>query len=206
MLRSALFITLLAVPAHSFAQSTEVAEDETATVERSAHQLALSASVLRAVAAPMAEVGAELKHTDKIASAVQFGVGPGRVDQRNMAGDWSADTVLCLQAAAQFRYYALGNFDRGMFVGGEAVWIYLDRDRDNSVRAKHEGVWAGPSVGYKYTFDFGMVLSAMLTAALPIHKPSGLSEDEIPGEPVDDNHPIIGPALLGPNLSIGWAL
>ena len=205
MIRGALVITLLAVPAQAFAEDGG-GEAETVAVERSSRNLALSASILRAVAAPMAEVGAELKHSDKMASALLLGAGPGKVDTRDMAGNWTNETQLCLQVAGQFRYYALGHFDKGMYVGAEAVYIWLDRDKDMTIRPRHEGFWAGPTIGYKHTFDFGMLLSAGLTVALPIYKPDGLDEDEIPGEPTEDNHPIVGPALIGPNLSIGWAL
>ena len=206
MVRGALVITLVAYPMQAFAEEAGAGEAETVVVEQSSRNLALSASILRAVAAPMAEVGAELKHSDRMASAVLMGAGPGKVDTVDMEGNWTNEKQLCLQLAGQFRYYALGSFDRGMYVGAEAVYIWIDRDQDMTIRPQHEGFWAGPTVGYKYTFDFGMLLSAGLTLALPVYKPDGLDEDEIPGEPTESGPPMVGSALIGPNLSIGWAL
>jgi hypothetical protein len=199
MIRHALAIAVLAFP-------LQAAADESAAVERESHRVALSASVLRAFAAPMAELGGELNHNDKIGFSLTVGVGPGKVNTRQTDGDFEVDEVFCLSTGAQFRYYLFGNFDRGMFAGGEVAYIWLDRSADNTVTPPHEGIWLGPTVGYKHTFGFGMLLSVAFTVGAPLYRPDGLDEDEVPGDPEVGNHPKIGPLLVGPNASVGWAL
>lgn len=206
MIRHALALVIVACPLAVWADEggTEAAGD--ASVEQSSHRLALSASVLRAVAAPMAEVGVEVNQNDKIAWALTVGVGPGKVNMREADGDFAVDEVFCLSTGAQFRYYLFGEFDKGFFAGGEVAYIWLDRDADTSVTPPHEGVWAGPTIGYKHTFGFGMMLSAAVTVGAPLYRPDGIDEDTVPGDPEVGNHPKIGPLLVGPNASIGWAL
>jgi hypothetical protein len=208
MIRHALALSmLLGVPLQAFAQEGgETATGET-TVERTSHRFDLSTSVLRPIAVPMGEVGAELNQNDKIGYAVTFGIGPGKVTSRDEMGDFSTDNVLCLSGGAHFRYYLLGEFDKGMFVGAELAYIWLDRDdRENTVLPPHEGLWGGPTVGYKHTFSFGMMLSAAVTFGAPLYRPDGIDEDDVPGDIDVGNHPKIGPILVGPNASIGWAL
>lgn len=207
MIRHALVLTLLAYPLQAMADEGGEAATGDTKVERTSHRLDLSASVLRPIAVPMGEIGAELNQNDKIGYALTLGVGPGKVTSRDAGGDFSTDDVLCLSAGVHFRYYLFGEFDRGMFVGGEVAWIWLDRDdRENTVLPPQEGVWAGPTIGYKHTFRFGMMLSAAVTVGAPLFRPDGIDEDDVPGDIDVGNHPKIGPLLVGPNASVGWAL
>ena len=169
-------------------------------------QLALSVSLLRLAVARVGQVAVEYNFAGKMSAAAAIGGGPQTVDVRNMAGDFEAEDVLCISSAAQFRYYALGNFDRGLSVGADATFFYVDRDQENSVRPFHDGLWLGPEVGYKYTFDFGLVLSASVTGLLPLYRPDGIDEDELPGETAAHGPPHAGSVLFFPNGSVGWAL
>lgn len=200
VLLAVLVLTPLAWPVAASADETKQ------SIEPELHKVAISASMLRPVVAKMGEVGAELRIQQKMAASMTLGLGPAKVDSRNMAGDFSAEDVVCFSGGAQFRYYLWGNFDRGLFGGAEAIYIRLSRDVDTTVRPKHEGVWAGPTIGYKHTFSFGMMLSAVATVGLPLYKPDGLDEDEVPGEPTEDDAPVVGGALLWPNVVVGWAL
>lgn len=184
--------------------AVEQAQAKTGLV-RSERPIAVTASFLRPVAARMGEIGGELNIKGKMAVQAAVGLGPGRVDVQDMAGNFNSEDVFCAVFSGKFRYYVLGNFDRGLYVGGEAVYFYLNRDQETSVAPKHEGLWIGPHIGYKHTFDFGLLLSAGITAGVPIYKSkAGIDEDQVPGG-IESDHPMIGPILLGPNASVGWA-
>lgn len=196
-----LAVALFVWPVVAFADEAT----ESASESEQQHKLVVSASMLRPVVAKMGELGAEVRIKDRFAASMTLGLGPATVDTRDMAGDFGTDDVVCFSGGAQGRYYVWGTFDRGLFGGAELVYIHLARDRETSVRPRHEGVWAGPTVGYKHTFGFGMMVSAVFTVGLPLHKPDGLEDEDVPGEPTDDGAPVAGGALLWPNLVVGWA-
>lgn len=194
----------LSANADDVAPTTSTGGGEVAA--KSTRKVALSASLLRLAVARVGQVAVEYNVSGKMSAAVAIGGGPQTVDVRNMAGDFEADDVLCINSAAQFRYYALGNFNRGLDVGADMTFFYVDRDQDNSVRPFHDGLWLGPEVGYKYTFDVGLVLSASMTALLPLYRPDGIDEDELPGDSSAHGPPHAGSVLFFPNASVGWAL
>jgi len=177
-----------------------------AASEGAHHHLGLSASVLRAAIARVGQVAVEYNFAGKMSAAAAIGAGPQTVDVRNSAGDFEAEDVLCINSAAQFRYYVLGNFDRGLSAGADMTFFWVDRDADNSVRPFHDGLWLGPEVGYKHTFHVGLFLSASVTALLPLYRPDGIDEDELPGDTSAHGPPHAGSVLFFPNASIGWAL
>lgn len=199
LMRNVLVLGVLAHPMQVFG------EEAAAGVEKAPNKLALSVSALRAPVASMGELGVEYNFNNKMSAAVTLGLGPADVDTRDSDGNFSSESVLCFSSGAQFRYFLYGNFDRGAFGGAELAYIRLSRDAENSARPKHEGLWAGPTVGYKHTFDFGMMLSAAFTVGLPLVQPDGLSDDEIPGDLEEGSEPVVGGVLLWPNVSVGWA-
>lgn len=167
----------------------------------------VSTSVLRPAVAQQGELGGEYHVRDKMAASVTVALSPFDIYKRDMAGNFSADTVLCISTGAQFRYTVLGTFEKGAFAGAEAQYIHVNRDVANSVRPEHEALWLGPHVGYKHTFDFGLVLSATFTVGLPVYRRDGIPDEEIPGSLEDlENPPVVGDILLWPNLNVGWAL
>ena len=195
MLRRILVISVLAapVPAH--------AENAVATLDSGPRKLVISTSPGRAFM-PVLELGAELNLNDQMGVAAIVAGGFFReLDTRTPEGDFERETRRCLQAAVQFRYYLFGDFDKGMIVGAEAFSSFVRRDVENSIRPYHEGVWAGPMVGYKYTFRSGLMLSAVFSLGVALYRPPGLSEDEVPGD-VDVHNNWLMP---WPNVNLGWA-
>jgi hypothetical protein len=169
---------------------------------------AVSTSVLRPAVAQQGELGAEYHVRDNMAASITVALSPFDIYKRDMAGNFSADTVLCVSTGAQFRYTVLGTFEKGAFAGAEAQYIHVNRDAATSVRPEHEALWLGPHIGYKHTFDFGLMLSATFTVGLPVYRRDGIPDEEIPGNLDDlEDPPVVGDnILLWPNLSIGWAL
>ncbi len=204
-------IPVVVILTWSWSAKADDAAPETSTgqveaASKGTHHVGLSASVLRAAIARVGQVAVEYNFAGKMSAAAAIGAGPQTIDVRNAAGDFEAEDVLCINTAAQFRYYALGTFDRGLSVGADMTFFYVDRDADNSVRPFHDGLWLGPEVGYKHTFGFGLFLSASMTALFPLHRPDGIDEDELPGDPSGHGPPHAGSVLFFPNASIGWAL
>jgi len=195
---------MLSVSAPAFADDAPA--DEAANVETGPHRLNLNVSVLHALAPPhLLSIGPDIRLTDKLSAVAIVGVGPGHTDARDDAGDYHVDDVICIQAIAFGHYVVLGDFDRGLYGGAGFAYLYMSRD-DNAIRRDYEGLWAGPQVGYKYTFGFNMVLTADVAFGFNLYRPDGLDEDDVPGiEERTDGPPIAGPVLIAPNLTAGWA-
>jgi len=194
---------LAALPPRAVAQES----GDAASVETAEKRVAVSAFILPGMIIPMGEVSGELNLGHKMAGLIALGVGKAHVDTRDMSGDFSEEDGFCLRAAGQFRYYLLGNFNRGLFGGAEVAYFFVDRDVDNSVRTPDEGVWIGPTAGYKYTFGFGLLATVGVTFGFPVTRPDGLSEEEAPGSDAFDEKAGAGlsrDVLFWPSLSVGW--
>ena len=204
MLRTCSILVLALTAAAPAARADETVDQSTSGP--APRRVNVGFSPLTAVLVPMAEINGELKLKDKISTGLVVSAGTFNVDQRDMAGDWSSDRVLCLSGGLQGRYYLWGAFERGLFAGAELFYIWLDRDPKSSVATSHEGLWFGPLVGYKYGFDFGLTLTAQVNIAAELYKRDGVDEDEVPGGATEDSGPpTIGKVLIGPNLFVGWA-
>lgn len=202
MIRTAMMVAILTASVSAYAEGEDSLGGS--EPEDSPGWLAVSFSPLRAVEAPMFEVTSEVKLAPKMATGLILGVGPTNVDYRDMAGNFSTDGALCMVGAGLFRYYAYGTFERGAFVGAEAHYIYIDRNFDTSVQRDLEGFITGPSIGGKYTFDFGLTVFGSMLFGVHVYQPRGIDPDELPGDPSAKGTPTLGPILLGPNLDVGW--
>lgn len=197
-------VAMLSISAPAFAEET--GSSETAEVEQTPHRLNLNVSVLHALAPPhLVSVGPDIRLGEKASVVAIVGVGPGKTDRRDANGDYHTDDVICVQAIVMGHYVLWGDFDRGLFGGGGLAYLYMSRE-DESIRRNYEGLWAGPQVGYKYTFGFDLVVTADLAAGINLYRPDGLDEDDVPGiEERTDGPPIFGPVIVAPNLTVGWA-
>lgn len=100
----------------------------------------------------------------RIGSAVGF--GGGNVSVPGYASEWA------LGITGQFRWYALGDFEQGLFLGGLlSFW-----------RIGPHLAWAtGPLVGYRYTFPLGLVAEAHLGIPFPVdHFSTAGAADRVP--------------------------
>lgn len=99
---------------------------------------------------PLLEVTGELRLADKVGAAGIFGVG-------------SSAGVALIEVGGQGRYYLLGNFRRGLMLGGEVLFVAGSRADPGGI-TRGGGLQLGPFIGYKwisrvgFTFDtqFGL--------------------------------------------------
>lgn len=59
-------------------------------------------------------------------------------------------------------YYVLGDFEHGMQLGAEAIYLYLDGDGTSSIQVSGAGFALGPFVGYKTATNIGFTFDAQL--------------------------------------------
>lgn len=86
-----------------------------------------------------------------IGSAVAL--GGGNVSVPGYASEWA------LGITGQFRWYALGDFERGLFLGGLLSFWRI---------GPHLAWAAGPLAGYRFTFPAGLVAEAHLGIPFPV--------------------------------------
>jgi hypothetical protein len=103
---------------------------------------------------PILELTGEVRAADKVGVAVV--AGAGKVSDTTNGVKVSASA---LEAGAQVRYYALGDFGSGMQLGAEVLYLHVS---DSNLSATGQGVAAGPFVGYKYTADAGFTFDGQL--------------------------------------------
>jgi hypothetical protein len=106
------------------------------------------------LALPVVELTAEIAATDQLGLAVILGGGAYR-------------GFGVIEAGAQARYYAVGDFDHGMQLGVEVlgVHVFSDNALGTGIAGFGTGVAAGPFIGYKFAADFGLTLDVQLGAA-----------------------------------------
>lgn len=116
------------------------------------HRFYLSISPLHLLPSPVVEVTGEWRLRDRIGLAVI--AGAGRVDIDTSDGD--DDSVAMYEVGGQFIGYALGDFDHGLQIGGEVVYVHLATDADTeTLTGSAQGLAVGPFVGYKLATDIG---------------------------------------------------
>ena len=114
-------------------------------------------------------------------------------------GSYEGYTVF--ELGASYRYYLIGDFDHGMQVGGELLYVNASGDTpDNTLSDVSNGLGLSPFIGYKYAAGFGLTVElqggvTLLVAGRKIsHNPSGQSAS---GEGA-----AIGPLV---NINFGWS-
>ena len=93
---------------------------------------------------------------------------------------------------AQLRLYVVGNFRKGLYVGGEGDYTYVDVDPTPIHLREFKG---GPFLGYKYTFDFGMTLNVSF----------GYRYEHIDYGADDPDPPLVEWDTFG-HFDVGWSL
>ncbi|QDG52568.1 autotransporter domain-containing protein [Persicimonas caeni] len=148
---------------------------------------------------PIVELTGEFKADDNWGAAIIGGYG-SLTQNDGVLGEQTYDVW---EVGGQFRYYALGDFDHGLQVGGEVLYVNVSNDIETSsgtVSGTGEGVAVGPFIGYKIATDLGFTFDGQLG-----YQRVGIgaeAKNESSGDSVTDESSDWGPLL---NLNIGWS-
>jgi hypothetical protein len=105
------------------------------------------------------EVTGEVRLAPTLSAAVVGGLGRfGSIDPFEEGG-----STTVVELGAQFRWYALGDFRRGLQLGAEVLYVVLSSE-SSSRRLLGEGLGVGPFVGYKHVFGLGLTLDGQVGA------------------------------------------
>jgi hypothetical protein len=147
------------------------------------------------LAAPIVELAAELRVTDKISIAAIGGYGSIKVTDPYLKDH----RFSAFEVGAHLNYYAIGTFDHGMQLGIEALYAKVMTDgSDVKLSGSADGLAIGPYVGYKLITRIGFTfeanggveyVTARANATDGTNKASGSSATFIP--------------LI--NLNVGWS-
>ncbi|MDY0060386.1 MAG: hypothetical protein RBU45_11285 [Myxococcota bacterium] len=199
--RSPLTLTLALALALGLATTARAEEPAAAPAPADdGHFLSLTLSPIH-LAMPVLEVTAEYRVLPKL--GVAGFLGAGQYTQETEIGGTvvDEDTFLVLEVGAQVRYYVLGDFDHGMQLGAEVLYLHLSGDdlSSSTVSGSGAGVAVGPFLGYKiatrigFTFDVQLGYQVILVSAEASNdQGQSATSDETSGSP-----------LL--NLNVGWS-
>jgi hypothetical protein len=148
--------------------------------------------------APIAELTGEFAVSPKFGLAAIAGVGSIQGEFPDASGQVQKKPFSAFELGASGRYYVLGNFDHGMQLGAELLYIHVTVQGEQ-VSGTGAGVVVGPFVGYKVSADFGLTFDSQLgfqVAAVDAEAKSG-------GVSSSANKPGVIPLL---NLNVGWGV
>lgn len=101
---------------------------------------------------PVFEVTAEKALGPKFGLAGIGGFGSYPAER----GDGTKEDIPVLELGAQANYYVFGDFDHGMQVGGELMWIKVSPPEEAGITVDANGLAIGPLLGYKWAARFGL--------------------------------------------------
>lgn len=170
-----------------------------AKADEQTHLLSVTFSPLH-LAQPIVEFTAEFKANDQWGVAGIGGVG-SVTSQDDVIGE---QTFSVWEAGGQLRYYVLGNFDHGMELGAEVMYINVSNDNievsGQSYSGTADGVSVGPFVGYKIATDIGFTFDGQL--GIQRVGIGAEAQNNQSGESGTATRDEWGPLL---NLNVGWS-
>ncbi len=191
-------VTLLA-PGYALAQDHE--DDEAAPEPQGATKMMSATFSPIHLLIPVLEVTGEMKLDDSMGAALILGYGQFTSTLQDGAGNVIREEQYAgYELGAQFRYYAVGDFDHGMQVGAEMLYVYIARDANDSIAASGEGLAAGPFVGYKFAASFGLTFEAQL--GFEYYLVQAEAEETTTGQTASAEDRAFIPLL---NLNVGWS-
>jgi hypothetical protein len=140
---------------------------------------------------PVVEVTGELRAADRVGVAVVAGAGTVPIEGLD-------ERVFAYEIGAQGRFYLLGDFDGGLQVGAEALWLGASSDDVDGVEAVAAGLAIGPFAGYKHTFSFGLTLDGQVGAQYIAIAAEASDGDRTETEADQD-------VIVLLNLNVGWS-
>ena len=153
---SATIFALLFAPSVFAQDGAEVAPaDDAMTAASQGHRTALTISPIH-LAISVVEVTAEQMVAPKMGAALIAGIGK-RAENEDWGSVW--------ELGAQFRYYALGDFNHGLQLGAEVVHIGVSASESLGgikVDATAGGTTYGAFAGYKVAADFGLTFDIQI--------------------------------------------
>lgn len=117
---------------------------------------------------PIAEITGEFAVTDKVGVAGIVGVGSvplktTRISSTGTSTTESTERLSAWEVGGHFNYYVIGNFDHGMQLGVEALYLKIARsEQDYRSAAAANGFAVGPYVGYKIITHVGFTFEGNL--------------------------------------------
>ena len=149
---------------------------------------------------PIVQLGVEVRASDEFSVAVIGGYGSIAVDKN--VGYTGPDKIKVFEVGAQAMYYAMGDFNGGMQVGVEALYMHGTISGPANVGTAGAGsgialgLAIGPLIGWKIVTKAGFSFVSQIGVGLLAAKQKN---DDV-NAPKDDRSAI----LLG-NLGIGWS-
>lgn len=142
---------------------------------------------------PVGEITVEYRVMPKLGVSIELGGG-----QRTLTTGGTDVKGTELEGGAQVRYYVLGDFHKGVELGGEILDEYVKFNNlpANVMGAAAGGVTAGPFVGYKIATQVGFTFEAQLGARYLLVDPPVSGQ----GSPMIDQRwePLL-------HLNVGWS-
>lgn len=142
--------------------------------------------------------------TGEYAVSPKFGLagigGYGSTDLEKSDGTTTTtEEIPVLELGAQAMYYPWGDFNGGMQVGAELLWIKVFIPEEEGVTVSANGVAIGPLAGYKWVTSFGLtfVVQGGYQFLFAQAKAKNSAGDEIESS-VDSGIPLL-------NLNVGWS-
>ena len=185
-------IISLALSAVAFSASAPTAQAQTAdadSVEDAPHQVALTISPLHLII-PMFELTGEYAVTNRLGLAGVLGLASVRSTSAGVT-----ESALVFELGAQARYYLVGNFNHGMQLGAELMYVGGSSGGSASgVGSTAGGILVGPFVGYKIAAKFGLTFEIQ----------GGVEYLTVTGSSAGGNATISGLIPLV-NINLGWS-
>jgi hypothetical protein len=194
-------VIALVVLAVTFAAGSAFAGDtgSVATMDEPTRLMSITFSPIH-LAFPVLEVTAEFKAHERWGVAI-VGGGGSMTAEYEVIGTQTWDVW---ELGGQFRYYALGDFDHGLQLGAEILYVNVSSNdietSEGTFSGMASGIGVGPFLGYKIATDVGFTFDAQLgvqrvgIGAEAEHQASGTTATE---EESDWG------TLL--NLNVGWS-
>ncbi len=163
-------------------------------IQSTPHRFSLTVSPLHLVL-PIVELTGEYAIMNDLSAALILGGGKITSEASGLVAE---ETYTAYEVGAQGRYYLLGDFEHGMQVGAEALYLYLDRDGESSITVSGAGLALGPFIGYKIATHIGFTFDAQLGFQYMVARAEATDgTNTAKGEDSD-----ILPLL---NLNVGWS-
>lgn len=152
------------------------------------------------LANPVLEITGEFKASEQWSLAL-IGGGGSATAESDVIED---QTFSVWEVGGQVRYYLLGDFDHGLQLGAEVLYVNVSNDSietaEGSFKGVASGVSAGPFLGYKIATDLGFTFDAQLGVAR--FGMAAEAENNTTGQTGTAEASDWGPLL---NLNVGWS-